>query len=471
MGLPDLTLSSPDTTVTRNTAPGPQGSLLWGCLKEFQADSIGFLAESVRQYGDIVRFRFGPVVAYLVNRPEYVEHVLVSQSRRYDKNTRSVSKVRATCGDSLLSSDGEPWLRHRRLIQPVFQPQHVAEFVPTIDSSTEEMLRSWDAKASSGQEIDIVSEMMGLTMSIAARAFFASDIRDQTAIIEQALEDILKDTWRRLETPFDLAAISPLFHRARFRRALREIDSVVYRIIGQRRQSGVDTDDLLSRLLRAHEADDGTRFTDQELRDAVVTLLLAGHETTANALASTFYLVSQSAPTQDRLVNEANQQASDSEPAELPETRKAFLEAIRMYPSIWIIERHAVADDQIGGYLIPKGSTVILSPYLLHRHGEFWQAPERYAPDRFALDRIAARPRYVYIPFGLGPHRCIGEHMALLVATRILSRVHRDFRLRLIAGQAIHPVPGITLRHDGPLRMTLHRVDQHSQTMNPSQGR
>jgi cytochrome P450 len=291
---------------------------------------------------------------------------------------------------------------------------------------------------------------------------FESDIRDQTEVIEQALAVILEDTWRRLETPLDLSVISPLFHRQGFRSALREIDHVVYRIIQQRRQSGVARDDLLSRLLRAHQADEGTRFTDQELRDAVVTLLLAGHETTANALASAFYLISQSPHSEDRLVREARQEPFDNGRGELPEARMAFSEAIRIYPSIWIIERRAVADDQIAEFSIPKGSTVILSPYLLHRHPEFWQDPEKFDPDRFAPDRISDRPRHAYIPFGLGPHRCIGEHMATLVATRILSRVYRDYRLRLVAGQAANPVPGITLRHDGELRMTLHRVDQDS---------
>jgi cytochrome P450 len=462
MGLPGLTHNSLDTIAKKETAPGPSGSLLLGSLKEFQADSIGFLTESVRQHGDIVRFRFGYVVAYLVNRPEYVEHVLTRGSRHYDKNTRSVSKLRATCGGSLLSSDGEPWLRHRRLIQPVFQPQHVRAFVPTIDSSTQEMLESWDVKASCGEDVDIVSEMMRLTMTIAARVLFESDIRDRTEVIEQALAVILEDTWRRLETPIDTSVISPSFHRPGFRSALREIDHVVYGIIEQRRQSGDVRDDLLSRLLRAHEADDGTRLTDQELRDAVVTLLLAGHETTANALASAFYLVSQSPHAEDRLVREAKHEPFDSERSELPEARMAFSEAIRIYPSIWIIERRAVSDDQIGPYWIPKGSTVILSPYLLHRHPEFWQDPEEFDPDRFSPDRISERPRHAYIPFGLGPHRCIGEHMAALVATRILSRVHRNYRLRLNVGQAVNPVPGITLRHDGELRMTLHHVDHPS---------
>ncbi|MDF1842548.1 MAG: cytochrome P450 [Rubripirellula sp.] len=467
MGLSDLTQDSANATVTNKSVPGPKGTVLWGSLKEFQADAIGFLDESVQRYGDIVRFRFGPVVAYLVNHPEYVEHVLVRESRRYDKNTRSVSKLRATCGDSLLSSDGDPWLRHRRLIQPAFQPRRVAEFSPTIDASTDEMLRSWEANASIGQEIDIVSEMMGLTLAIAARAFFASDIREQTAVIEQALEVILQDTWRRLETPFDFAAISPIFHRSGFRRAIQEIDEVVYRMIAQRRECNFSPDDLLSRLLHAHETDDGTGFNDKELRDAVVTLLLAGHETTANALVNAFYLISQSTETQDRLACEANQHALNAEPGELPETQRAFMEAIRLYPSIWIIERHAVEADQIGGYSIPKGATVILSPYLLHRHQEFWRTPQAFDPDRFTPDKISMRSRYAYLPFGLGPHRCIGEHMAMLVATRILARVHRHFRLRLVAGQSFNPVPGITLRHASPVRMMLERIDQGGLAIHP----
>jgi cytochrome P450 len=455
-------MTVPGMAAHKVTTPGPRGNLLMGSLREFKSDAIGFLQRAVREYGDLVRLRFGPVVAYLVNRPEYVQHVLVRQSRRYDKNTRSVAKVRATCGDSLLSSDGENWLRHRRLIQPVFQPQHVADFAPTVDASIEEMLRDWDLHCDRGRQIDIVREMMGLTMNIAARVLFESDVGDQTMVIERALTVVLEDTWRRLESPLDLAAVSPWFHRSSFRQSLRKIDEIVYQIIDQRRRLGSAADDLLSRLLQARDSDDGgPRLSDQELRDAVVTLLLAGHETTANALASTFYLLSQSSRAQDRLVREAaNRRRSDQQPPARPQARNSFLEAVRIYPSIWIIERRAVTDDEIDGHRIPKGSTILLSPYLLHRHAEFWHDPEAFDPERFAPHRISERPRYAYLPFGAGPHRCIGEHMALLVATRVLSRVHRDYRVQLAADQVIRLVPGITLRHEGPLRMSLQRVNQ-----------
>lgn len=464
MGLSDMRQHAADAVATEKQVPeneqqvpGPQGSLMLGCLPQFQADAIGFLTDSVRRHGDIVRLRFGYVVAYLLNRPEYVEQVLARDSRCYDKNTRSVAKLRATCGDSLLSSDGKPWLRHRRLIQPVFQPRRVAEFTATIDTATREMLAAWDTKLNSDPEVDIVSEMMGVTLTVAARVLFESDVRDQTVLIEHALEVILQDTWRRLEAPLDMAAISPVFRRRKFRRALAQLDQVVYRIIESRRQTGVIGDDLLSRLLRAHEGEQGESFTNQELRDAVVTLLLAGHETTANALASAFYLISQSTETQDRLVGEARKPVRSQPPAESSEARKAFLEAIRLCPSIWIIERRAVQEGRVDRYRIPKGSTVIVSPYLLHRHPEFWQDPESYQPDRFTPERIQSRPAHAYLPFGLGPHRCIGQHLALLVATRILTLVHREFRLRLVDGQSIRPIPGITLRHDGPLLMSLER--------------
>jgi cytochrome P450 len=346
------------------------------------------------------------------------------------------------------------------LIQPVFQPQHVAEYGPVIDASITEMLDAWEASAGRGERVDIVAEMMGLTLTIAARVLFRADIRAQIEIIQQALAVILQDTWRRLETPLDLAAISPLFHRPRFRRAVREVDQVVLGIISRRRQDGGGGADLLSRLLRAHQAYESQCFSDRELRDAVLTLLLAGHETTANALANAFCLIARSPPTQQRLTREAKLQPTAAAGSQLTAARNTFAEAIRLYPSIWIIERRVVSDDQIGGYAIPRGSTVILSPYLLHRHPDFWQAAEKFDPQRFAPGRDANRPRHAYIPFGVGPHRCIGEHMAQLVATRILSRVHGRFHLGLVADQVIQHVPGITLRHDRPVWMHLKRLDR-----------
>jgi len=416
---------------------------VWGSLSDFKADAIGFLSESAAQYGDVVRFRFGPVVAHLVNRPEYAEQILSRGAARYDKRTRSVARIRATCGDSLLSTDGPAWLRHRRLIQPVFQPRYLEGIGPTIDATMAGTLDRWALLARRGESIDIVSEMTRLTIAIAAQILFSSDVEQDAGTIERALAVILDDTWRRLEAPVDLAKLSRKLHRRPFRAALQQIDNIVFRVIEQRRRDGTRHDDLLSRLLTAHESETDSRLTDQELRDAAVTLLLAGHETTANALAWTFYLVAQSPTAQH----------------ETADTRQVFSEAIRMYPSIWVIERRVVQTDQIGPFAIPRGTTVLVSPYVLHRHPEFWDAPERFDPARFESEQTTRRARNAYLPFGLGPHRCIGEHMAVLVATRIMTNVFQRFRLRLLPGQIAGMVPGITLRHAGELRMQIEEVD------------
>jgi cytochrome P450 len=198
-------------------------------------------------------------------------------------------------------------------------------------------------------------------------------------------------------------------------------------------------------------------LSDRELRDAAVTLLLAGHETTANALAWTFYLLSQSPDVDQRLHQATDDFDSTAIPASEPSyAERVFYEAIRLYPSVWIIERRAVADDEIGGYAIPAGSTVMLSPYVLHRHPEFWPEPDRFIPKRFTPDACSDRPRHAYIPFGAGPHQCVGQNMALLVARIVITLVNRQFHLQLVPEQTITPQPGITLRHTNGLRMTLH---------------
>ena len=461
MGLPRLTARhinawAAKTNTTKIRAPGPRGNFLLGCLTQFRREAIEMLTQAARHHGDVVRFRLGPMVVHLVNRPEHVEDVLLHRAANYNKQTRSVAKIRATCGNSLLSSDGEMWLRHRRLIQPVFRQQHLEQFVPVIAETTNSMLKKWDASARSGAEIDIVSEMMHLTLKIAARILFGADIHCEAEIVERSLAVILQDTWRRLEAMFDMSVLSPALHRPIFRRALRDIDAIVYRIIDSRRQAGSPSNNLLSRLLDAHDSESEMRFSDQELRDAVVTLLLAGHETTANALASTFYLLSQSPDIEEQVCREAIGCAPTTmRSSDLVDTSRVFAEAIRLYPSVWIIERRAVADDEIGGYHIPIGSTVVISPYVLHRHPEFWTDPDRFDPERFLPEQSAARPNHAYIPFGIGPHQCIGQHMASLVARQILGIVYRQFRPRLVPGQTIKLQPGITLRHAKGLRMTL----------------
>ena len=416
-------------------APGPKGTLIWGSLGAMKQDALGFLSQAAATHGDVVRLRFGPVIAHLLNHPDHIDHVLSRGAAGYDKTTRSVAQIKATCGASLLSSDGASWQRHRRLIQPMFQPRFLETIGPVVDSALDAMLDRWAIAARRAQPIDIVTEMMQVMITTSVRFLFSSEV--DHARIERPLGVLLADTWRRIEALFDPSTLSPVFHRAAFKTARAEIDKLVFAVIRARRISGDRPDDLLSRLLCAHECEGTDRLTDQELRDAAVTLILAGHETVANALAWAFILLAQ------------NPQWRGFDP------QKIWFETLRLYPSIWIMERRAVMPDTIGGYQIGKGSSILMSPYVLHRNPNFWPDPTRFDPARFDAPQVAARPRHAYLPYGLGPHRCIGLHLANRVADRILSRVQAMFRLDVVAGENITIMPGITLRHAGAVRMTI----------------
>jgi enediyne biosynthesis protein E7 len=443
---------------TATRAPGPRGHTLTGCLGEFRADPIGLLLRVAERYGDVVRLRIGPVLAHLVNHPDHIEHVFVRNARNYDKNTRSVSRLRATCGQSLLTTDGERWSRHRKLIQPAFQPAVVERIAPVARTAISHMLERWSEAATAGRSIDVVSEMMHVTLRIAAQSLFGADVERDVNVVEDSLAAILDDTWRRLESWVDFSRISSAFESRRFRAAVDAIDRIVYRIIEAARRHPGAAPGCLSMLLGSRDAESGGAFSDEEARDATITLLLAGHETTANALAWTIYLVAQSSDVQTRLHLELDRVLGQRSPARsdferLPYTNQVWSEALRLYPSIWIMERRVKQDDEIGGFEIPAGSTLLVSPLVLHRHPHFWPDAEIFSPERFSA--AAAWPKRVYIPFGIGAHQCIGRHMAHFVAQFVLAMTFHRFRVQLMPGPQNAPQPGITLRHRMPWRINV----------------
>lgn len=434
------------------TAPGPQGDPLLGNLRAFRRDVLGLMLESTRQYGDVVRFRIGPLVVHLVNHPDHVAHVLQTHAANYDKNTRSSAKIRAIAGESLLTSNGPAWQRQRRLIQPAFHRQRIAAFATDMTRLTAAMLQHWQP----GQPLDVSSEMMRLTYTIVGKTLLGAEVGPDSAAVEQAMDTMLTHTFNRWGRILDLPDGFPSPGNRRFRRALGTVDNIVYRIIAEHRRGGGDPHDLLSMLLEVRDEQTGATLGDQELRNQAITFLLAGHETTANALSWTFYLLSQHPEVERQLRVELAAVLGGRTPtvddlARLPYTTMVIEESMRLYPPIWAMERRAIADDVIGGFRIPAGSSVIVSPYVLHRQPQFWPEPDTFDPTRFR----AGRPRVAYIPFGGGPRYCIGNEFAMMEARLIVPMVLQAFQLTLGPGHRVEPQPGITLRLRHGLRMLV----------------
>jgi len=409
----------------------------------------------------VVRFRLGPLVLHLAAHPDAIRQVLQDRAELYDKTTRSSAKIRGMTGLGLLTASGETWQRQRRMIQPGFRPAAVAGFVARMVEATEAMLSRWHGRMATGVPFDAASEMMRLTYTIVGRTLFSADVSGDADAVEHAMEVMLAHTYRRLQSVVDFPLGVPTPANRRFRAARATIDQVVSRILTERRQQPERTEvpDLLSILLRERD-EAGRGMDDTELRNETITLLLAGHETTANALTWTLYLLAGHPETAERLVAEVDAVLGGRVPTAhdltaLPFTERVIREAMRLYPPIWAIERRAVEEDAIGGFRIPAGSTVVVSPWVTHRHPDFWDDPERFEPDRFTPERSAGRPQLAWVPFGAGPRYCIGGHFAMTEALVITALVMRRFRLRLVPGHPVAPLPGITLRARDGVRLTV----------------
>lgn len=436
-------------------APGPPGHFLLGNLQEFRRDVLGLVTQSAATYGDIVRCRLGPQVVHLINHPDFIEQILQKRSANYDKETRSSAYIKSVTGDSLLTCNGEFWKRQRRMDQPAFHHCQIAGFATKMTDAAQRMLERWSGKPS----LDVASEMAHLTYSIVGETLFSFNTGEDAATVERAMRVILPHIFSRMGQLIHLPLSVPTPANRRFHRALAAVDEVVYRIIRQHRKaevSGETKNDLLSMLLRARDGETGTGLSDTQLRNETITFLLAGHETTANALTWIFYLISQNPEVEQTLLAEISAVLDGQTPkledvSKLTFTKSVIQESMRLYPPIWIIERRVIAEDKIGGYTLPRGSSVVISPYALHRHPGFWDRPEVFDPSRFPRGNPPA-----YLPFGLGPRFCIGNEFAMLEAQLITVMVLQKFQLRLVQGHPVEPQPDITLRSKHGMKMTLH---------------
>lgn len=443
-------------TALPSVPPGPKGHFLLGILPEYSQDPLGFFARCANNYGDIVKIT-GGFTTYLLNHPDYIEQMLVSQHQHLVKSQLS-QILRPVLGNGLLLSEGDFWRQQRRLIQPAFHRDRIMGYGTVMATYTQQMLSTWN----DGDVRDVHHDMMQLTLAIVAKTFFGSSIDNDVEVFDRAANAVLTHFDRRTTNLlfFLLPDWVPIPANLRFHQANQAVDRVIYRIIQERRESGEDTGDLLSMLLHL-QAEDGTRMTDQQVRDEVMTFMMAGHETTAVALSWAWYLLATHPEVEEKLLTELQTVLAGRTPtfADLPKLRYTewvIMEAMRLYPPVWAYARRVVEACEIAGYPVKPGMELLACPWITHRDPRWFTNPDQFNPDRWANDLIKRIPTFAYFPFGGGSRICIGKAFAMMEASLILAAVAQKYHMTLISKDSIEPWASISLRPKHGVQVRLH---------------
>jgi cytochrome P450 len=427
-------------------------------LREFRTDSLAFVLDCARKYGDWVPFRLGRRQLLLVSDPQAIEEVLLTKSREFKKHF-ALQLTRQLLGNGLLNSEGDFWLRQRRLAQPAFLRDRIHEYGKMMIADARSLASEWKA----GDRRDLVAEMMGLTLKIATHTLFDSDDTRDGAIVREQLTKSVRLFNLRFKSLLQFPPSWPTPRNLQQRRITRALNAVIYRYIDQRRRESLEgRHDLLSLLLLARdEATDGSGMTDAQLRDEVMTLFLAGHETTAVALSWAWFLICEHPEVDARLVNEVRTILGDrpltvDDVPALKFTEAVILETMRLYPPAYLLGREALHDVTIAGHRIPTGVTVFMAQWVTQRDPRWWQVPESFRPERWLDGSTKGLPKYAYFPFGGGPRVCIGNTFAMMETVVVLAEMVRRFRFERTSHEPLLPVPSITLRANKPLDVVLH---------------
>jgi cytochrome P450 len=454
-------------------APGPKGVPVLGSVFDAWRDPLGLFMDTRATYGDVARFKFGPYDYYLVSDPEVVRHVLVDGAKSYTKS-RNYLGLKLVLGEGLLTSEGDFWRRQRKLAQPAFHKESMEGFARHMSQATRSMLARWKSDDSSGagasaRTFDMHEEMMRLTFRIVGLTLFSTDVDEDAREVGEALTIAMHHANDWAESLWNFPQWVPTPKNVRFTRAMKTLDTLVYRIIDERRAAGVDKGprDLLGMLMAAasdeEESKEARGMTNKQLRDEVITLVLAGHETTANLLAWTFFALSKHPEIVTKLREEADRVLGGRDPelADVPRlsyTKNVIEEALRLYPPAWAFERQSTAPDRLGAFEIEKGAIVGIAPYVIHRHPAHWENPNAFDPTRFSAEKSAARARYAYLPFGGGPRTCIGNHFAMMEAQIILAMIVRDHHIAIDPSHEVGIDPRITLRPKTGIKVTRRAI-------------
>ena len=434
---------------TDRRPPGPRGVPILGMLPAIRRDPIGVFRRAALEFGDVVYLKIASRHGFLVNNPDDIRHVLQDNARNYHKSPL-YDKLRLILGNGLLTSEDGFWLRQRRIAQPAFHRQRIAALAGTMADAAREAAATWRSVADARRTVDVDEEMMRLTRTVVLRTLLGSELGPFASTIDHAwtvVNQYIGESFWSL----GIADKLPTPKYRRFVAARGVLRGAVEYVIGERRRHDTDRADLLSMLMSTHDEETGETMTDQQLSVEVMTFLLAGQETTSLALTWTWYLLSQNPSARQRLEDELDVVLKGRPPeysdlANLPYLRMVVDESMRLYPPAWGFSRQAMSDDVLGGFTLPRGWLAFVIPYALHRHPRYWPEPDRFDPERFSPERSAERPKFVHLPFGAGPRRCIGDQFALIETHLTLATFAQSYRLELVPGHDVDPWPLITLR-------------------------
>ncbi len=437
--------------------PGPRNRYPGQILLAMMNDTLNFFQQTARDYGDIASFKPAGFRIYLLNHPDLIQQVLSVQSQNFIKD-QGLRMTKRLLGEGLLTSEGDLHKRQRRLVQPAFHRQRVASYGATMVEKSVEAAQKWR----DGETLDINQEMMRLALMIVGKTLFGVDLESKSHEVGEALDAALGVFKQRLMLPFSpYYQYLPLPSSFRLRKACQTLHRLVTDMINEHRRGGRDTGDLMSMLLMSEDSEGGGTMGDAQVRDEAVTLLLAGHETTANALTYCWYLLSQNPEAEAKLHAELDAALGNRPPSmedlpKLPYTEMVFSEALRLLPPAWALGYEAVVDAEVGGYVLPKRSIVLMSQYVMHRDPRYWKDPDQFIPERFTPEEKAKRPRFAYFPFGGGPRQCIGEPFAWMEGVLVLATLARHWAPRLVPGYKLELFPSITMRPKNGMPMVLH---------------
>jgi cytochrome P450 len=433
--------------------PGPPPNLIRSLFGAMQQNPLDYFTEMTQKYGDVFGMRIGNFRTIFINHPDLIEDVLVNNARKYHKG-RILQANKYLFGEGLLTAEGDFWLRQRRLSQPAFHRERINGYAATMADYTEQMVAPWR----DGEERDIHEEMMQLALRIVGKTLFNADVTQDAKDVGETLDFLL-----RIAANFGRTILVPLWvptpRNLRAKLGIKRLERVIYRIITERRASGRDAGDLLSTLLEVQD-EDGSRMNDRQLRDETITLFLAGHETTANTLSWTWWLLAQNPSVEKKLHEELDGVLGGRAPSveDLPKLsylNSVLTESLRLYPTAWGMARLTVEEHEIAGYPMHPGYGVAFAQWVVHRDARWFHAPLEFRPERWENGLAKQLPRFAYFPFGGGPRQCIGNTFALMEASVVLATVGQKFRFVLSPSHRVTPLASITLRPKDGIRAKL----------------